>query len=146
MTSDQAIRRTMDEVEIRNTIARIALSTDLGDLEEYAACFAEDAHFEMRVEPGQPTVVPPTKGRAAILASSKNRRASGTSGPGSHVAHAIQTSAITVTGDKATGKTYVMIYKNTQAVPEPMAFKIYNDEFVRTSEGWKLAVRYIDPV
>ena len=76
------MRRAMDEVEIRNTIARIALSTDLGDLEEYAACFAEDAHFEMRVEPGQPTVVPPTKGRAAILASSKKRRASGTSGPG----------------------------------------------------------------
>src|SRR5579871_1022950 len=143
MSSDQASRRLLDEVEIRNTIARIELATDLGDLDDYAACFAEDAHFEMRVEPGQPTVVPPTKGRAAILASSKKRRASGTSGPGSHVAHAIQTSTITVSGDKATGKTYVVIFKNTQAAPEPMAFKVYNDEFVRTPEVWKLAVRYI---
>jgi hypothetical protein len=144
MTSDQAMRRTIDELEIRNVIARIAVTTDGGSLEEYAAQFSEDAHLEMRVEPGKPSVVPPTKGRAAILASSTKRRADGISGPGTHMAHAIQTCAVTVTGDTAKGRTYVVIYKNTHAVPEPVGLKVYNDDFVRTPEGWKLAVRYID--
>jgi SnoaL-like domain len=145
MTSEQEIRRALDEVEIRNVIARIAMATDRGNLEEYASLFSEDAHLEMRVEAGKPQVVPPTKGRVAILAGSTKRRADGISGPGSNSAHALQTSAIIVSGDSAKALTYVVLYKNTQATPEPLAIKLYNDTFVRTAQGWKVASRYIDP-
>jgi hypothetical protein len=139
-------QRTIDELEIRNVIARLALATDLGDLDEYASLFTSDAHLEMRAEPGKPQVVPPTKGRDAILAGGQKRRADGMTGPGSHVAHTIQTSAVTVSGDSATARTYVVIYKNTHTKPEPLSLRVYNDEFVHTSDGWKLASRYIDPV
>jgi hypothetical protein len=139
-------QRMIDELEIRNVIARLAMATDLGDLDEYASLFTGDAHLEMRAEPGKPQVVPPTKGRDAILAGGKKRRADGMTGPGSHVAHTIQTCAVTVSGDAATAKTYVVIYKNTHTRPEPLSLKVYDDAFVRTSDGWKLASRYIDPV
>jgi hypothetical protein len=139
-------QRTIDELEIRNVIARLAMATDLGDLDEYASLFTGDGHLEMRAEPGKPQVVPPTKGRDAILAGGKKRRAEGMTGPGSHVAHTIQTCAVTVSGDAATAKTYVVIYKNTHTKPEPLSLRLYNDAFVRTSDGWKLASRYIDPV
>jgi hypothetical protein len=140
------MERTIDELEIRNVIARVAMATDLGDLHEYASLFTSDAHLEMRAEPGKPQVVPPTKGRDAILAGGQKRRADGMTGPGSHVAHAIQASAVTVSGASATARTYVVIYKNTDTRPEPLSLRVYNDELVRTPEGWKIAARYIDAV
>jgi hypothetical protein len=146
MTTDPITRRVADELEIRNIIARIALTTDLGDLDEYASFFADDAHFEMRVEAGQTPLVPPTKGRAGIVAGSKKRRADGVSGPGCHMAHCLQTSTVAVTGDTAKAQTYVIVYKNTDKVPEPVAMKIYRDDYIRTAEGWKLSCRFIDPV
>jgi hypothetical protein len=146
MASEQAIRGAIDELEIRNAIARIAAATDQGELDEYASLFSEDAVLEMRSPPDKPVLVPPTKGRAAILAGGKKRRADGIVGPGSHVAHAIQASAITLAGDTAKARTYVIIYKNTHATPEPMAIKIYLDEFVRTPGGWKVISRLIDSV
>jgi hypothetical protein len=146
MASDQALQRTMDQVEIRNIISQLAMLTDGGDSDAYALLFTEDARLEMRPEPGQPSVVPPALGREAILAGSKQRRAEGMTGPGTGAVHALQQSMVTVIGDRATAKTYVIIYTNANATPEPMALRVYNDEFVRTSEGWRLAVRYIDPV
>ena len=146
MTVAAALQRTLDELEIRNAIARLALATDQGDLDEYASLFSEDALLEMRSESGKARVVSPTRGRSAILAGGQKRRADGIAGPGSHVAHAIQSSAVMLSGDTAQASTYVMIYKNTQAAPELMAMKIYHDEFIRTAEGWKVASRFIDPV
>lgn len=146
MATDQRQQLALDEHEIRSVIVRLAMFTDGGDTEAYGALFTEDARLEMRAEPGQPSPVPPTEGRAAILAGSKQRREAGMTGPGTGAAHALQQSMVTVTGDTATAKTYVIIYKNANASPEALAMKVYNDEFVRTSEGWKLAVRYIDPV
>jgi hypothetical protein len=146
MTSEHAIRRAADEIEIRNTVARLAMATDSGALDEYASLFTEDAQFEVRSEPGKPPMIPPTKGRAAILAGGMKRRADGLTGPGTGIVHAIQTSAISITGDTAKARTYVVIYKNSQATPEASVIRVYNDEFVRTLEGWKVAARFIDPV
>lgn len=145
MASEQEIRRTVDEVDIRNVINRLAMLTDGGESDAYAMLFTEGARLEMRSEPGQPSVVPPTVGRAAILAGSKQRRADGMTGPGTGVVHALQQSEVMVTDDAAQAKTYVIIYRNAGAAPEAMALKVYNDQFVRTPQGWRLAVRYIDP-
>jgi hypothetical protein len=145
MIPEQLNRRVADELEIRNIIARIGMATDAGHSEEYAAQFSEDAHIEMRMPPGKPSAVPPTKGRAAILAASKKRRDDGNTGPASHRAHGIQTSLITVMGDTAKAKTYVVVYANINSAPVAASLLTYNDEYVRTPEGWKLAVRFIDP-
>ncbi len=146
MTSDQALQRVIDEHEIRGVIVRVAMLADAGDSEQYALLFTEDARMEMRAGPGEPPVVPPTEGRAAILAGSKQRSEAGITGPRSGMVHAVQGSVVDVSGDAATAKSYVVLFKNAHAVPEVLAIKVYNDEFVRTAEGWKLSVRCIDPV
>jgi len=142
MASEDAIRRAADESEIRNLIARIALATDVGDLDEFASLYAENATLQMRSVPG----VPPDQGLQAILAGSRKRRADGVTGPGSGMVHAIQSSAISVTGNEATAKTYAVLYRNVLTAPEGRGIIIYNDSFARTAEGWRLAVRYIDSV
>lgn len=144
MTSQDPFRRAIDELEIRNNIARMAIATDIGDLDEYASLFSDDAHLEMRADPGKPSMLPLTKGRAAILVGAKKRRDEGVSGPASHMVHAIQSSAITISGDTAKAITYVVIYKNAHTKPEGTSIKVYKDEFVRASDGWKLAARLID--
>jgi ketosteroid isomerase-like protein len=146
MASEDAIQRAVDESAIRNVIARIAAATDQGDLNEYASLFSDDAVLQMRSPPDKPAVVPPTRGRAAILAGGQKRRAEGMAGPGSHVAHAIQSSAVTVSGNTAQARTYVVIYKNAHAAPEAMAIRMYLDDLVRTPEGWKVSSRLIDSV
>jgi ketosteroid isomerase-like protein len=142
MASDEAFQRSADEAEIRNLIARIALATDVGDLGEFVSLYAEDATLQMRVVPD----LPPDAGIEAILAGSRKRRADGITGPGSGMVHAIQSSAIAVTGDEAKAQTYAVLYRNATSKPEISAIIIYNDAFVRTADGWRLSLRYIDPV
>jgi len=142
MPSEDAIQRAVDETEIRNLIARIAFATDVGDLDEFASLYAEDACLQMRAVPG----LPPDEGLETILAGSRKRRADGITGPGSGMVHAIQSSAISVAGDEATAKTYVVLYRNDHTKPEMSGIIIYNDAFVRRAKGWRLSVRYIDPV
>jgi ketosteroid isomerase-like protein len=145
MNADVNLRKTLDEVEIRNVIASIAMLADDGDLNEYGTFFAEDAHWEMRTEPGKPPMFPPVKGRAAVMEAGRQRRADGIAGPGTHTYHAIQTTMVKVTGDTATARSYLVFYKNAHVVPEAALMKVYRDEFRRTADGWKLAVRLIDP-
>ena len=142
MASEDAIQRMVDETEIRNIIARIAIASDVGDLDEFASLYAGDATVQMRVVPG----LPPDEGLEAILAGSRKRRADGITGPGSGMVHAIQSSAISVAGDEASAMTYVVLYRNGHASPELSGILIYNDGFARTAEGWRLTSRCIDPL
>ncbi len=118
------------------------MATDIGDPAEFASLYAEDATLQMRVVPD----VPPDVGIDAILAGSRKRREDGITGPGSGLVHAIQSSAIAVSGDEASAKTYVVLYGNAHTKPEMTGVLIYNDSFVRTADGWRLSLRYIDPV
>jgi ketosteroid isomerase-like protein len=142
MAADDATRRGADISEIRNIIARIALAADLGDLEEFASLYSADATVQMRVVPD----LPPDVGLDAILAGAKKRRAGGITGPGSGMVHAIQSSAISVSGDKAASKTYVALYGNAHTRPELSAILIYSDSFARTADGWRLSERSVEPV
>ena len=55
--------------------------------------------------------------------------------------------AITVDGDKATARTYIdgliMVGDNQSGVN---AIGFYDDEIVRTSDGWRIARRRFTPV
>lgn len=137
-----ASQNAADITEIRNLVARIAIATDIGDPGEFVELYAKDATLQMRVVPD----MPPDVGIDAILAGSRKRRTDGITGPGSGLVHAIQSSAVAVSGDEATAKTYVVLYGNALAKPEMTGVLIYNDAFTRTAEGWRLSLRYIDPV
>lgn len=142
--ADDLLRRTADELEIRNVIARLAMLADDGDLNEYASLFAEDGVWEPRTMASGP-VVPPIRGRANILAAATQRRANGTQGPGTHMYHSILTTAVTLKGDTASAKSYFVYFKNANTSPQIALFAIYNDAFARTPQGWKLTHRLIDP-
>lgn len=142
--NDDLLRRTADELEIRNVIFRLAMLGDAGDLNEYASLFTEDGVWEVRFTPAPGQKFEPLRGRASILAAAKQRRANGTQGPGTHMYHLILTTSVSLAGDSANARSYLAFLNAAQAKPEIALFTIYSDEFRRTAEGWRLAARYIN--
>ena len=139
MANEDRILRMADEVEIRNVIAKLAIHADDGDMEAFVSALAEDVHWENRSQPERPPII----GRTAFI--NLNQQARSARGMGAHSCHSVPTSVITVTGDTATAKSYLFFYPDARSTAEP-ACKIYNDQFVRTPGGWKLSIRYIDPI
>jgi hypothetical protein len=132
------VGQVADELEIRNLVGRMAQLADSApaeDLGEYASLFTEDAHWEM---PGSAF-----DGVAAIVDGAKDRRASGTQGPGTHTRHVITNHAVSVEGPDATGRAYFMLVAGTDVSPQVRMIGQYDDRYQRTSDGWKLARRTI---
>ena len=135
MSTDMS--RLADELAIRNVIAHIARLADQGDLDEYVDQFTEDALWNF--PPG------PRKGRADILAGARERRASGTTGPGSRARHQITTIEIDVhEDDTATADSYLVFIVNKPDGPSIAVSGSYHDTFVREGSRWRLARRDID--
>ncbi|XVQ08266.1 nuclear transport factor 2 family protein [Spirillospora sp. CA-255316] len=130
------IRAVRDEVEIRGVLARIAMLSDMGDLDDYAAQFTEDAVWEM---PG----VPVRRGRAEIRAAGAARRADGATGPGSGTRHVIGTTTVEVDGGTAVAESYWQFYARTGTEPHLQSMGHYRDTFRREPAGWRLAHRQI---
>jgi len=127
-----------DGHEIGNVLARIAHCSDAGTIEEYGACFTEDARWEM---PGQPA----RRGRKEIAAAGAERRAAGVTGPGTHTRHLISTVAVTVEGDEAIAESCWQFYTGTSGRPVLASMGSYRDSFRRTPQGWLLAERVVRP-
>lgn len=144
MANDALVRKLLDETEIRNIIARLAHLADDGDLGDYIALFTEDGVWEMKGS-GPLAPFPAKRGRADIRAGAEDRRRSGVQGPGTHTLHVITTTAVTLAGDRASARSYIMLLTNTHTKAELGFCGIYNDEFVRTPDGWRLASRVISP-
>jgi 3-phenylpropionate/cinnamic acid dioxygenase small subunit len=137
MVSTQGtLQAVADELAIRNIVARLAQLADSSDLDEYIALFDENASWEI-------LGAAPRRGRAAILAGAKERRATGRQGPGTNSRHVITTLAVQVDGDTATASAYFLFVADTNKVPVIRAVARYDDAFRRTAEGWKLARRVI---
>jgi 3-phenylpropionate/cinnamic acid dioxygenase small subunit len=131
------LRRITDDLEIRNLIARIAHLADWGtDLDAYLACFTEDAEWNFPIGA--------RKGHADILAGAKDRRASGTTGPGSNSRHVLTNVEVEADGgDVATSNSYFVFLVETNEQPKIFNCGHYADTWVRTDDGWKLKVRNI---
>ena len=136
MGLDEQIQQTSDVLELRNLVARLAQLADTGELDEYIQIFTEDASWES-------ATLGTRRGHADILQGARERRASGVSGPGAHTLHVITTTSIQLAGDAATGQSYFLFYVNAHEAPELSIMGIYDDEFRRTPQGWKLARRVI---
>lgn len=131
------LRRITDDLEIRNLIARIAHLADFGDdLDVYLTCFTEDAEWNFPIGA--------RKGHADILAGAVDRRASGTTGPGSNSRHILTTIEVDADGtDVATSNSYFIFLVETDQAPRIFNCGHYADTWVRTDTGWKLAARNI---
>jgi ketosteroid isomerase-like protein len=133
------VQQVADELEIRNLVADLAHMADMAsehDLSEYIAKYTEDASWELAGAE--------VRGRDDILAAARQRRASGTQGPGTNTRHVITTQSVRLEGaDAATGEAYFLFVGDTTTTPQVNGIGHYRDRFQRTAEGWKLAHRII---
>lgn len=125
----------LDDAAIRTLMARIAQLADTGDVEDYVNCFTVDACWDM---PGGPC-----RGHVEIRRGSEARRAAGKAGPGSATRHAVGTIAVDIVGDRARATSYFQFFVDTQTAPRLQLVGQYDDEFVRTPQGWRIAHRCI---
>ena len=140
---DHEIQWTVDELQIRNVIASLALVSDMGDIEEWGTLFTEDAVYSN--PQGEPE-----RGRAEIVESGRKRRARGTHGPGSGNRHFSGSVLVWSTGpDTAEADSYLLMFKDlvpegeTEKSPMLLVVGYYHDQFRRTSDGWKVAHRHL---
>jgi hypothetical protein len=141
---EHEIQWAVDELEIRNVIASLALLSDMGDIDEWGMLFAEDADYTTATGSGW-------HGRADIVESGRQRRARGTHGPGSNNKHLSASVLVRSTGpDTAEAESYLAMYKDLEPEgeegqgeksPELLVLGYYRDRFRRTSDGWKVAHR-----
>jgi 3-phenylpropionate/cinnamic acid dioxygenase small subunit len=139
-TAQQTAADTMaDELAIRNLIARLAQFADMAPidgLDDYIACFTDDASWEMG------DIV--NRGKEALLEAARERRRGGQQGPGTNSRHVITTIAVSVDGsDTATSDAYFLAFGDTTTAPNVKLMGHYHDTFRRTPDGWKLARRQI---
>jgi 3-phenylpropionate/cinnamic acid dioxygenase small subunit len=134
MTDDSV--SLVDELAIRNLIARIAILADQGDLDEYTEQFTDDAQWNYPLGRRQ--------GRADILEGAKERRATGTTGPGTKTRHVITNVAVQLRdGGTATADSYFVFVKREGAGAIITTVGTYHDAFVREGSTWRLARRDI---
>jgi len=133
----------LDELAISGLLARLAQLADRGDLDEYISHFTENATWELANAYGLPLEEQIRRGHPDILAGVRERREAGVQGPGTATKHDISSVVVTVDGDRAGASTYFRYYEHTDRSPVLTAIGRYEDEFVRSPQGWLLARRVI---
>jgi uncharacterized protein (TIGR02246 family) len=124
-----------DELAVRNLIARVARLADGDDVDAYVDLFTPDGSWEM---PGSTR-----RGHDDIRAGSIARRESGQVGSGAATRHVVTTSVVAVDGDTAEAASTFQFFVDTTTTPRLSMIGTYQDHFVRTDAGWKLARRII---
>ena len=128
------------QMECRDLVERFAVYSDSARYEQLAALFIEQGSFARPTEPDRPVV-----GRTAIL-DAMNRR------PAERVTRHLCSNIIidVIDTDNAIGKSYVILYTgNTNQPAERFGLQAdpvrlvgeFDDEFVRTSAGWRFSKR-----
>jgi 3-phenylpropionate/cinnamic acid dioxygenase small subunit len=139
MRLEEQIQRVADEIEVRNVLTRIAQLADDGSLDEYMSLYTEDSVWDAGAALGV------KRGHAEILAGAKERRASGTAGPGTHKRHVLTTTSVRIAGSTASARSYFLFYVDCDKAPVVAIAGVYQDELQRTPTGWKLARRKVEP-
>lgn len=128
-------RLALDELAVRDLVARVARSADGDDVEAYVRLFTPDASWEM---PGAPR-----RGHDAIRAGSLERRAEGMIGPGSNTRHVVSTVTVDLDGDRAVAESTWQFWVDTTSAPRLTLMGTYRDHVVRAGDGWRLQRREI---
>jgi 3-phenylpropionate/cinnamic acid dioxygenase small subunit len=140
---DEADLRWMaDQLEIRNLLAQVAQLADTGDLADYGRCWTNTAVWHPPVHSGVPLKGLERTGITDILAGAQERRDDGIQGPGTNTRHVVSTITVRRVGaDRATSRTYWRYYTETDTTPRLATMGHYDDELVRTADGWRLTQR-----
>jgi SnoaL-like domain len=145
---DASIRRLVDELQIRNLVARLSHLADSGtdeEMEAYLQIYTPDGVWAPVVPGTADSSALERRGRDDILAGVNERRAAKLQGPGSHSKHFITTVLVTFESDDvALSRSNFLVFNETDVRP-PVVFSTgeYRDHFVRGPEGWNLARREI---
>jgi len=123
--------------DIENTLHRYAIGYDDGDLVLVEGSFTEDAVLSMRIADGD--LIGPFEGVGAIMelmrdsahAQDDQRR------------HVTTNVIIDCDGDTASSVSYLTIFSARAGALTALSTGKYEDELVRTGDGWKLRRRHI---
>jgi len=133
--------RIEDKMEILDLIGRYSHAADGSSPEAYADVFTEDGIFHGRA--GQPDELI-LRGRDKLLAF--HRRAIKQRGDSQTRHHQSTTIFLEMGDDRVITRTYLLTTTAAQGVvPMVGLTSIYEDEMVRTPEGWRIGYRKIYP-
>lgn len=117
-----------DRAEIQNLYAEYNIKLDMGDAEGWADTFVENGRFGN------------SEGRAALIAFAEGFHESN---PMSR--HWNTNLHLTPNAQGAEGTTYLILYNAGVRPPEVIITATYNDQLVRTSDGWRFQSRQVVP-
>jgi hypothetical protein len=146
--TDASIQRLIDELQIRNLVARLSHLADSGtdeEMDEYLLTYTPDGVWAPIVPGVADSSALERRGRDDILVGVNERRVAKLQGPGSHSKHFITTLLVTFESDDvALSRSNFLVFNETNVRP-PVLFSAgeYRDRFVRGSDGWNLARREI---
>lgn len=121
-----------DHAEIMRLYGMYNQGSDFRDAELFVSAFADDAVFT--TGPNQQVV-----GRDALMAQRAERYQGQTGDNGRR--HHNSSWVITPTADGAKGRAYWVVMDVSGAQPTLAVSGYYDDEFVKTSDGWKIKTR-----
>lgn len=133
------------ELAVRDLLAALAQLADRGTIDDYLACFAPDAIWEMPDNPATGVAGSVRRGFDEIAAGVRERRAARVQGPGSQTMHAVGTVRVTIApdGEHATASSHWQFFGSTAATPSLLSAGRYDDELRRVDGRWLLARRVI---
>jgi 3-phenylpropionate/cinnamic acid dioxygenase small subunit len=138
---DQLLHRVQQleaEREIQQLMVRYAESLDYGDKDEWAACFAPDGHFDVRMR-GEPMFA--HTGTEALTAFAAQH----SHAPDVYHKHFLSIPTVTFDGEaRATARTYFTMLHERPTGPIVLVIGRYLDEVVRRESGWVFADRIVD--
>lgn len=138
------MQQVVDELAIRNLLARTAQFADWGTVEDCEACYTADATWSMPASPGVGLAASQLIGRDAIIAGVRERRAAGIQGPGARRRHLITTMHVAFdTADQATVNSVFLFLDESQSPRTMPNSGRYVDTVRRDGGEWKLAARQI---
>jgi uncharacterized protein (TIGR02246 family) len=123
-----------DYEEIKALYARYNQGSDFQDAELFVSAFADDA---VMIRPGGAKI----EGMAALRAERAERYQGRTGDNGRR--HMNASHVITATPTGAKGRAYYVLLDVTTRPPTMTASGYYEDEFVRTRQGWKIKRRVL---
>jgi len=125
------LRRLEDLDAIRDVFVEYGRTLDAGDLDGFAALFADDG--ELQLGP-----LGSAKGRPAIVAL-MTRAIEGLVGSSFHI---ISSPTIRLDGDVASSEVmWTVIHRGADGSPRLTMVGRHRDSLVRTDDGWRIAVR-----
>lgn len=130
--------------QVLDVLARLALTADTGEVEEYLALVAEDAIWEFPDNPILGTPAQRLTGRAEIEEGVRSRRARGVQGPGSYTQHVVTGVVVDpVDADSVRARAAWMFLVDTVGTPRISGVGHYDDLLRRVDGSWVMAHRRV---